>query len=76
MPTLRESIQAEISAMKAELAIEEAHLAQSEGMFSDMLGREIEDLKAFFHSVSGHLFGNSVPDAAPIGGASPSSSET
>lgn len=56
MTTLRESLQAEIAAVKATLAAKEAKLAEHESMFADVLGRDVDALKAFVHSIGSHLF--------------------
>lgn len=65
MTTLRESLQSEIAKGKADLADKEAQLARLEATFSDALSRDVDELKAFFHSVGSHLFGHAVPVPAP-----------
>ena len=61
MTTLRESLQAEISLAKTDLAEKEARLAKFETTFSDALSRDVGELETFFRSVGRHLFGRPAP---------------
>jgi len=63
MPTLRESLQAEIATAEADLATKtadisgkKAELAQLETTAGTWLGTEITEIRAFFHSVAAHIF--------------------
>lgn len=53
--TLRESLQTEITAGKAEVAKLESDLAKLETEASDFLSREVAVIKGWFEAVKAHL---------------------
>ena len=62
MPTLRETIQADIAAIETDLAAKKAKLAEIETGFVGVLDRDVEDVKSFFRAVAAHIF----PHAAAL----------
>jgi hypothetical protein len=56
MPTVRESLQADITALETDLAAKKAKLAQFETGFAGVLDRDVEEVKTFVRSIASHLF--------------------
>lgn len=67
MPTLRETIQADIAKREASLTAKKEKLAELEASFSDALGRDVDELRMFLQFVGGYVF-NSVQAAAQAAG--------
>lgn len=62
MPTLRETIQADIATIETDLAAKKAKLAEIETGFVGVLDRDVEEVKTFFRAIASHIF----PHAAPV----------
>ena len=57
MATLREQLQADLAAKRAETAALEQKIAALEGSASSWLDRDVEEIKGFFAAIKSHLPG-------------------
>lgn len=75
MPTVRESLQADITALEADLAAKKAKFAQFETDFAGVLDRDVEEVNTFVRSIASHLFPHAPTVAsAPVPAAAPAPS--
>lgn len=56
MPTLRETIQSDITTIEADLVAKKAKLAEIETGFAGILDRDVEEVKTLWRSLAAHLF--------------------
>ena len=66
MPTLRETIQADIAAIETDLNAKKAKLAEIETGFIGVLDRDVEEVKSFFRSIAAHIFPHAAA-LSPVG---------
>jgi hypothetical protein len=67
MPTLRETIQADIANLEADLAAKKSKLADIETGFVGILDRDVEEVRTLFRSIAAHIFSH-APIVPPPGG--------
>lgn len=73
MTTLRETIQADIAGLEADLSTKRAKLAEIETGFVGILDRDVEEVKTLWRSLAAHLFpSHLLPSAPPPVTANPS----
>ena len=71
MPTLRDSIQNEISSIEARLSAKKARLVELETGLPGLLDREVEEVKTLFRAIGSHLFSGPAEVPPPVAPAAP-----